>query len=91
VPEAAAVAIEHMNGICASSKTNIKVGKTLNIPQAQPIIEQVFAEGLQHHRVYASSIHPDLSEKDLKTVFSAFGEVLDCTLAKTTASGKTHR
>lgn len=45
-----------------------------------------------NYRVYVSSVHPDLSETDLKSVFEAFGEVVKCQLARQCASGKgSHR
>lgn len=61
VPEAAELAIAQMNGVLLSGK-NLKVSKPSNIPQAQPIIDQILAEGRQHHRVYVASVHPDLLE-----------------------------
>lgn len=43
-----------------------------------------------HFRVYVASVHPDLSETDLKSVFEAFGEVVKCQLARS-PSGRGHR
>lgn len=59
------------------------------MPQAQPIIEMVMQEAKQYNRVYVASVHPDLSEQDLKSVFDAFGEIVKCQLAK--QPGKNHR
>ncbi|PAV79038.1 hypothetical protein WR25_23018 [Diploscapter pachys] len=58
------------------------VGRPSNMPQAQPIIEMVMADARKFYRVYVASVHPDLSESDLKTVFEAFGEVVSCKLAR---------
>jgi poly(U)-binding-splicing factor PUF60 len=90
VPEGAELASQQMNGVLAGGK-NMRVGKPSNMPQAQPIIEQILNEGKSYHRVYVASIHPDLSETDLRSVFSAFGNVTDCTLAKLNSAGTKHR
>uniref|UniRef100_A0A914S4A0 RRM domain-containing protein n=1 Tax=Parascaris equorum TaxID=6256 RepID=A0A914S4A0_PAREQ len=44
-------------------------------------------------KVYVASVHPDLSESDLKSVFEAFGEVTKCQLARATGpnAGSGHR
>ncbi|KJH53759.1 poly-U binding splicing factor, half-pint family [Dictyocaulus viviparus] len=69
-----------------------QVGRPSNMPQAQPIIEMVQQDAKKYHRVYVSSVHPDLSENDLKSVFEAFGEVVKCQLARQCATGKgSHR
>ena len=39
-------------------------------------------------QVYVASVHPDLSEVDLKTVFEAFGNVLKCQLARVNGANK---
>uniref|UniRef100_A0A0K0DFI1 Polyadenylate-binding protein n=1 Tax=Angiostrongylus cantonensis TaxID=6313 RepID=A0A0K0DFI1_ANGCA len=91
VPEAALLAQESMNGQLMGGR-NLKVGRPSNMPQAQPIIEMVQQDAKKYHRVYVSSVHPDLSETDLKSVFEAFGEVVKCQLARQCASGKgSHR
>ncbi|PAV56623.1 hypothetical protein WR25_04166 isoform B [Diploscapter pachys] len=81
VPEAALLAQETMNGQLMGGR-NLKVGRPSNMPQAQPIIEMVMADARKFYRVYVASVHPDLSESDLKTVFEAFGEVVSCKLAR---------
>ena len=43
------------------------------MPQAQPIIDQLTEEAKNYNRIYIASIHPDLSESDIKSVFEAFG------------------
>ncbi|KAK6029521.1 poly-U binding splicing factor, half-pint family [Ostertagia ostertagi] len=91
VPEAALLAQESMNGQLMGGR-NLKVGRPSNMPQAQPIIEMVQQDAKRYHRVYVSSVHPDLSESDLKSVFEAFGEVVKCQLARQSATGKgSHR
>ena len=44
------------------------------MPQAQPIIDQLTEEAKNYNRIYISSIHPDLSETDIQSVFEAFGK-----------------
>jgi len=90
VPESAVIAIEQMHGVLANGK-NIKVGKPTNLPQTQPVIDQIIAESHEHHRVFVASVHPDLSEAELKDVFSAFGTITDCTLAKLANQIRSHR
>ncbi|CEF64190.1 Poly(U)-binding-splicing factor PUF60 [Strongyloides ratti] len=89
VPEAAILAQETMNGRIMGGR-NLKVGKPSNIPQAQPIIENVTTEAKKYHRVYVASVHPDLSETDLMGVFEPFGTIIKCQLAKQ-LGGKGHR
>lgn len=60
------------------------------MPQAQPIIEMIMQEARQYHRVYVASVHPDLSETDLRSVFEAFGEIVKCQLARQ-PGGRGHR
>ena len=36
------------------------------MPQAAPWIEQILEEARQYARIYVSSVHPDLSENDIK-------------------------
>ena len=44
------------------------------MPQAQPIIDQLTEEAKNYNRIYIASIHPDLSENDIRSVFEAFGK-----------------
>lgn len=44
------------------------------MPQAQPIIDQLTEEAKNYNRIYIASIHQDLSETDIKSVFEAFGK-----------------
>ncbi|BFY98530.1 hypothetical protein BsWGS_01569 [Bradybaena similaris] len=81
VPEAAQLALEQMNGVMIGGR-NIKVGRPSNMPQAQPIIEQLGQEAKNYNRIYVTSIHPDLTENDIKSVFEAFGKIVSCELAQ---------
>ncbi|XP_028391062.1 poly(U)-binding-splicing factor PUF60-like isoform X2 [Dendronephthya gigantea] len=87
LPEAAQLALEQMNGVLLGGR-NIKVGRPSNVPQAQPLIEQFEREAQQYARIYVASIHPDLGEDDIKSVFEAFGKVKTCTLSPDTITGK---
>jgi poly(U)-binding-splicing factor PUF60 len=86
-PEAAQLSIEQMNGVILGGR-NIKVGRPSNMPQAQPIIDQLTEEAKNYNRIYVASIHPDLTESDIQSVFEAFGKIKSCSLAKDTATGK---
>ncbi|GMR58842.1 hypothetical protein PMAYCL1PPCAC_29037, partial [Pristionchus mayeri] len=87
IPEAAVIAQDAMNGLMMGGR-NLKVGRPANMPQAQPIIDMIMTEATKYHRVYVASVHPDLSESDLKSVFEAFGEVTKCQLARNNATNK---
>ncbi|XP_031575349.1 poly(U)-binding-splicing factor PUF60-like isoform X3 [Actinia tenebrosa] len=80
LPEAAQLALEQMNGVLLGGR-NIKVGRPSNVPQAAPLIEQFEQEAKKYARIYIASVHPDLHEDDIKSVFEAFGKVVSCTLA----------
>ena len=81
VPEAAHLALEQMNGFMMGGR-NIKVGRPSNMPQAAAIIEQIQIEAKSFSRIYISSIHPELSELDIQSVFEAFGVIKTCKLAQ---------
>jgi len=87
LPEAAQLALEQMNNVMMGGR-NIKVGRPSNVPQAAPWIEQILEEARQYARIYASSIHPDLTEVDIKSVFEAFGVVTECALTPDQLTGK---
>ncbi|CAB3410720.1 unnamed protein product [Caenorhabditis bovis] len=97
IPEAAILAQESMNGQMLGGR-NLKVNSMMfqetrmpqNMPQAQPIIDMVQKDARKYFRVYVASVHPDLSETDLKSVFEAFGEVVKCQLARNQL-GRGHR
>jgi len=42
------------------------------MPQCQPVIERLREEASKYHRIYVTSIHPDLSESDLRTYVLVF-------------------
>jgi len=87
LPEAAQLALEQMNGALLGGR-NAKVGRPSNVPQAAPWIEQILEEARQYARIYVSSVHPDLSENDIKSVFEAFGKIKDCSLVSDNVTGK---
>ncbi|XP_077087119.1 poly(U)-binding-splicing factor PUF60a isoform X9 [Siphateles boraxobius] len=87
VPEAAQLALEQMNSVMLGGR-NIKVGRPSNIGQAQPIIDQLAEEARAFNRIYVASVHPDLSDDDIKSVFEAFGRIKSCTLARDPTTGK---
>lgn len=80
IPEAASLALEQMNGVMIGG-FSIKVGRPSNMPQAQPIIEKLLEESKMFNRIYVASIHQDLSEADIRSVFEAFGKILSCRVA----------
>jgi len=80
VPEAATLALDQMNGVMLGGR-NVKVGRPSNMPQAQPIIEKLMEEAKPYNRIYIASIHPDLGETDIQSVFEAFGTIRSCRLA----------
>ena len=45
------------------------------MPQAQPIIDQLTEEAKNYNRIYVASIHLDLTEKEIQSVFEAFGKL----------------
>jgi poly(U)-binding-splicing factor PUF60 len=59
-----------------------QVGRPSNMPQAQPIIDQLTEEAKNYNRIYVSSIHQDLLEQDVQSVFEAFGPIKTCTLVR---------
>ncbi|XP_064410514.1 poly(U)-binding-splicing factor PUF60 isoform X2 [Latimeria chalumnae] len=87
VPEAAQLALEQMNSVMLGGR-NIKVGRPSNIGQAQPIIDQLAEEARSFNRIYVASVHQDLSDDDIKSVFEAFGKIKSCTLARDPTTGK---
>ncbi|NWW93797.1 PUF60 factor, partial [Rhynochetos jubatus] len=64
------------------------VGRPSNIGQAQPIIDQLAEEARAFNRIYVASVHQDLSDDDIKSVFEAFGKIKSCTLARDPTTGK---
>lgn len=66
----------------------LQVGRPSNIGQAQPIIDQLAEEARAFNRIYVASVHQDLSDDDIKSVFEAFGKIKSCTLARDPTTGK---
>lgn len=66
----------------------MQVGRPSNIGQAQPIIDQLAEEARAFNRIYVTSVHQDLSDDDIKSVFEAFGKIKSCTLARDPTTGK---
>lgn len=64
------------------------MGRPGNIGQAQPIIDQLAEEARAYNRIYVASVHPDLSDEDIKSVFEAFGKIKACMLAREHTTGK---
>lgn len=87
LPEAAQLALDQMNGVMIGGR-NIKVGRPSNMPQAAPIIEQIMEEAKTYNRIYVASVHQDLTEQDIQSVFEAFGRIKMCKLASGSIPGK---
>jgi len=52
------------------------------MPQAQSVIDEITEESKHYNRIYIASIHQDLTEDDIKSVFEAFGPITYCKLAQ---------
>lgn len=89
IPEGAQLALEQMNGAMLGGR-NIKVGRPSNMPQAQQVIDEIQEEAKNYNRIYIASIHPDLTEEDIKSVFEAFGPITFCKLSQGTIA-HTHK
>ncbi|XP_054717868.1 poly(U)-binding-splicing factor PUF60-like isoform X1 [Uloborus diversus] len=87
LPEAAQLALDQMNGVMIGGR-NIKVGRPSNMPQAAPIIEQIMEEAKTYNRIYVASVHQDLTETDIQSVFEAFGKIKMCKLQSGGIPGK---
>lgn len=86
-PEAAQLALEQMGGVMLGGRS-IKVGRPANMPQNHPVIDLLLEESKMQKRIYISSVHTDLNTDDLKSVFSAFGNILSCSLVPDPLTGK---
>ena len=86
-PEAAQLALEQMGGVMLGGR-NIKVGRPANMPQNHPVIDLLLEERKLQKRLYVSSVHTDLNVDDLKSVFSAFGNIIACNLVPDPLTGK---
>lgn len=45
---------------------HVQVGRPSNMPQAQSVIDEITEEAKLYNRIYVASIHPDLTEEDIK-------------------------
>jgi hypothetical protein len=36
------------------------------MPQAQPVIDEIMEESRHYNRIFIASVHPDLTEEDIK-------------------------
>ena len=86
-PEAAQLALEQMGGVMLGGRA-IKVGRPANMPQNHPVIDLLLEERKLQKRLYVSSVHTDLNVDDLKSVFSAFGNIISCALVPDPLTGK---
>jgi half-pint family poly-U binding splicing factor len=73
IPEAAQLALEQMNGVMIGGRNIKVVGRPSNMPQAQAVIDEIQEEAKQYNRIYVASIHPDLTEDDIKRYSLDFG------------------
>ncbi|ODM94227.1 Poly(U)-binding-splicing factor half pint [Orchesella cincta] len=91
LPEAAQLALEQMNGVMIGGR-NIKCGRDTRIKfsHMDQVIDELMDEAKVYHRIYVASIHQDLTEEDIKSVFEAFGKIKSCKLAPGPTPGK-HR
>ncbi|XP_059478427.1 poly(U)-binding-splicing factor half pint isoform X2 [Neocloeon triangulifer] len=88
IPEAAQLALEQMNGVMIGGRNIKVVGRPSNMPQAQSVIDDITEEAKLYNRIYVASIHPDLTEDDIKSVFEAFGPIKTCRLAPGSSPNK---
>jgi RNA recognition motif-containing protein len=51
----------------------------------QQVIDEIQEEAKNYNRIYIASIHPELTEEDIKSVFEAFGAIVFCKLAPNTS------
>lgn len=89
MPEAALLALKYVDGRSVAGR-NLSVRPPTNMNISQSVIDSVVEDAKQFNRIYIASVHPDLSESDLYTVFKEFGEVVKVQLAKQ-HSGQGHR
>ncbi|VDQ05147.1 unnamed protein product [Trichobilharzia regenti] len=67
------------------------VGRPSNAPQTAALEAELRAEASTRSRVYIASVHPELTESDMQTVFEAFGKVNSCSLYPDPKSPGRHR
>ncbi|KAF6779835.1 hypothetical protein AHF37_00602 [Paragonimus kellicotti] len=64
---------------CAYIYALLQVGRPSNAPQTGNLEAELRADESTRYRVYVASVHPELTESDIQTVFEAFGKVKSCT------------
>ncbi|XP_045107346.1 poly(U)-binding-splicing factor half pint-like isoform X5 [Portunus trituberculatus] len=61
---------------------------TRTTDSAQTVIDEITEEANYYNRIYIASVHQDLSETDIKSVFEAFGKIKQCMLTPGSTPGK---
>lgn len=87
VAESAQLALDQMNGVMLGGKP-LKCARPSNIPAALPLIKQIAEEASTQPRIFVASIHQDLSESDIRSVFEAFGSITAVLLSQDVIPGK---
>ncbi|XP_063683431.1 poly(U)-binding-splicing factor PUF60-like isoform X1 [Bolinopsis microptera] len=87
VAESAQLALDQMNGVMLGGKP-LKCARPSNIPAALPLIKQITEEASTQPRIFVASIHQDLSETDIRSVFEAFGPIQAIQLSQDVMPGK---
>lgn len=80
VPEAAIVAIENLNGLTLGSR-QIKVSHPMNMHLTAQTNLRFQVQMKEKNRIYVSSIHHDISEEELESIFEPIGKIKLCNLA----------
>lgn len=69
----------------------IKVGRPNSAPAAAPVVQEMMQDPRNKTRIYIGSIHPELSEPDVTSVFEAFGTIKACKLCPDPNNPTKHR
>lgn len=83
------LALKYMDGRSIGGRT-LTVRPPTNMSAQQAAVDAVIEDSKQNTRIYVASVHPEISETDLRAVFQAFGEIVQVQLAKQ-HSGQGHR
>lgn len=76
-------------GLSACDVTQARLlSMTRTTDGAQTVIDEITEEANYYNRIYIASVHQDLSESDIKSVFEAFGKIKQCMLTPGTTPGK---
>ncbi|KAK4296668.1 hypothetical protein Pmani_030853 [Petrolisthes manimaculis] len=78
---------DHTASITSALFTKILSGSLSYMHSAQTVIDEITEEANYYNRIYIASVHQDLSETDIKSVFEAFGKI-KCMLTPGTTPGK---